>query len=220
MRKTRLEKEQVKQLIEHFVVGVTARTSAKICRVNFKTAVAWYNKFRKLIAEALEKEHKIFEGEIELDESYFGGKRKGKRGRGANGKVAVFGIYKRNGYVHTVSVCKTRSYTLIPLVHKHVQPDSIVYTDCYRSYDVLDASQFHHYRINHDKKFVENKNHINGIENFWRQAKRNMQKYNGIPRKNFDLFLKECEWRFNYRPTERLLKMLYTLVMEAGLATF
>ncbi len=218
MRKPRLGKEQIKKLIEHFVIGVPARTSAKICTINFKTAVAWYHRFRALIAKALEEEHRIFEGEVELDESYFGGK--GKRGRGADGKVAVFGIYKRNGYVHALSVCNTRSSTLMPLVDKHVKPDSIVYTDYYKSYDVLDASQFHHHRINHEKRFVENRNHINGIENFWRQAKRNLQRYNGIPKKNFDLFLKECEWRFNYRPTERLLAMLYTLVIEAGLAHF
>ena len=44
----------------------------------------------------------MFEGEIEADESYFGGIRKGKRGRGAAGKVAVFGLFKRNGKVYTV----------------------------------------------------------------------------------------------------------------------
>ena len=39
----------------------------------------------------------MFDGEVEADESYFGGQRKGKRGRGAAGKVAVFGLLKRNG---------------------------------------------------------------------------------------------------------------------------
>ena len=49
----------------------------------------------------------MFEGEIEADESYFGGARKGKRGRGAAGKVAVFGLLKRNGKVYTVAVPNT-----------------------------------------------------------------------------------------------------------------
>jgi transposase-like protein len=39
--------------------------------------------------------------------------------------------------------------------------------------------------------------HINGIENFWNQAKRHLWKFNGVPRENFPLFLKEAEWRFN-----------------------
>ena len=58
--KTRLEAEKIKKMIEHFVARVTAQTSAKICRVNRKTAVTSYHRFRELIAEALEKEHKIF----------------------------------------------------------------------------------------------------------------------------------------------------------------
>jgi transposase len=42
----------------------------------------------------------MFGGEIEVDESYFGGKRKGKRGRGAAGKVPVFGLLNRGGKVY------------------------------------------------------------------------------------------------------------------------
>ena len=45
--------------------------------------------------------------------------------------------------------------------------------------------------------FAENHNHINGIENFWNQAKRHLRKFNGIPKEHFELYLKECEWRFN-----------------------
>ena len=59
-------------------------------------------------------------------------------------------------------------------------PDSIVYTDCLSSYDVLDVSGFTHHRINHSKLFADKQNHINGIENFWNQAKRVLRKYNGI----------------------------------------
>ncbi len=64
-------------------------------------------------------------------------------------------------------------------------PDSIVYTDCYKSYDVLDVSEFTHHRINHSKHFAEPQNHINGIENFWNQAKRHLRKFNGIPKAHF-----------------------------------
>ena len=59
-----------------------------------------------------------------------------------------------------------RSDTLIPIIACKVQPDSIVYTDSYRSYDVLDITDFHHMRINHSKLFVDKQNHINGIEKF------------------------------------------------------
>jgi len=159
----------------------------------------------------------VFDGEVEADESYFGGHRKGKRGRGAAAKIPVFGVYKRNGYVYAVSVSNTKSNTLLPIIEKNVVPDSIIYTDHYSSYNRLDISHFHHKRINHSKEFARGKNHINGIENFWRQAKRTLSRYNGIPKHYFDLYLKECEWRFNYRPVARLRTTLYTWVKEAGM---
>ena len=58
------------------------------------------------------------------------------------------------------------------------------------------------------KEFVDRQNHINGIENFWNQAKRVLRKYNGIDRKSFPLFLKECEFRFNFGTPSRQLKIL------------
>ena len=72
-----------------------------------------------------------------------------------------------------------------------------MYTDYWRGYNALDVSEFTHFRINHSKQFASNANHINGIENFWSQAKRHLRKFNGIPKEHFYLFLKECEWRFN-----------------------
>ncbi|MFP4098568.1 MAG: hypothetical protein ACLFU1_07250, partial [Alphaproteobacteria bacterium] len=55
---------------------------------------------------------------------------------------------------------------------------------------------------------------INGIENFWNQAKRHMRKYNGIPKQNFELFLKECEWRFNEETPTQLLDDLKNILKE------
>lgn len=196
--------------MEHFVAGTPARTAASLLGVNKITATNFYHKLRLVIYERLIEEASELAGEVEVDEIYFGSVRKGKRGRGAAGKVPVFGLLKRGGKVFTIAVKDTRSDTLIPIITCKVQPDSIVYTDSYRSYDVLDITDFHHFRINHSKLFADKQNHINGIENFWNQAKRHLRKYNGIPRKNFDLFLKECEWRFNYAPPQNLLKTLKT----------
>jgi len=97
-----------------------------------------------VIYESLLSEIDKFSGEIEVDESYFGGRRKGKRGRGGARKVAVFGLLKRGGKVFTLPVEDTKSNTLVPIIAWKVQPDSIVYTDSYRSYDVLDITDFHH----------------------------------------------------------------------------
>jgi len=136
----------------------------------------------------------------EVEGSYFSGRRKGKRGRGAAGKVPVFGLLKRGGRVYTLPIPNAKAKTLMPILESRVVLDSVVYTDSFASYDVMDVSKFHHIRINHEKAFVAwlgNRSHINGIENFWNQAKRHLRRYNGIPRKHFYYFLKECEWRFN-----------------------
>jgi len=201
------EKKQL-ELMKYFVSGSTARTAAELTNVHRNTAIRFFHKIRVEIAYAQQNRSEIFYGKIELDESYFGGKRKGKRGRGAAGKVPVFGILKRNGKVYTQIVEDTKTNTLLPIIRSHIEPDSIVYTDCYRSYNVLDVSEFKHYRINHSKLFAKNHNHINGIENFWNQAKRHMRKFNGVPKEHFNLFLKECEWRFNIGSPKLLLKDL------------
>lgn len=198
MRKSRLSYSKQLKLMEHFVAGSTARCAAELVGVNRKTAAYYYHRLRVVISSELEQESiEFLSGEIEVDESYFGGHRKGKRGRGAAGKVPVFGLLKRGGRVYTKIIYDAKSSTLMPIIQKKVKPDSIVYTDCWRGYNVLDISEFKHYRINHSKLFVHKHNHINGIENFWNQAKRHMRKFNGIPKEHFYYFLKECEWRFN-----------------------
>ena len=207
MRKSRLSQYKQNKLIELFVAGVTARIAAELTNVNKSTAAYYFHRLRLLIYK--NSSHlEMFDGEVEADESYFGGHRKGKRGRGAAGKTAVFGLLKRNDKVYTVAVPNTQTATLLPIIREQVTPDSIVYTDCYKGYDVLDVSGFIHYRINHSKEFADRQNHINGIENFWNQAKRVLRKYNGIDRKSFPLFLKECEFRFNFGTPSQQLKIL------------
>ena len=215
MRKSRLSQFKQDRLMEHFVAGTTARCAASLVSVNFKTSAYYYRRLRELIALELELEsHEFFGGEIEVDESYFGGKRKGRRGRGAGGKIPVFGLLKRGGKVYTKIIPDASSATLYPIIERKVVPDSIVYSDCWRGYNVLDVSDFKHFRINHSKLFADKKNHINGIENFWNQAKRHMRKFNGVPKENFGLFLKECEWRFNNSDPAFQLKQLKQFVKQ------
>lgn len=167
-----MPKAQQEELIKYFCAGVSARSAAEVSGVNRNTAILFYHKLREVILAALDAElPEMLAGEIEVDESYFGGHRKGKRGRGAGGKVPVFGLLKRQGKVHVMMVPNARSDTLIPIIREKIMPDSVVYTDNWSSYDVLDVSEFHHMRINHSKRFVDQRNHINGIENFWNQAK-------------------------------------------------
>ena len=79
---------------------------------------------------------------------------------------------------------------------------------------MLDVSEFKHFRINHSKLFADNKNHINGIDNFWSQVKRHMRKFNGLQKEYFGLFLKECEWRFNNPKSQAQLRVMRQWVKQ------
>jgi transposase-like protein len=90
-------------------------------KLNRKTINRYYKLFREKIACFSEQENG-FEGEIELDESYFGGKHhKGKRGRGSENKIPVFGILKRNGKVYTQIIPNSKGETLLEKGFKIVQ---------------------------------------------------------------------------------------------------
>ena len=205
-RKSRLRGKQQGKLIDLFVAGATARAAAELTGVNRNTGRVFYQRLRQLIASQLPSSELC--GEVEADESYFGGVGKGKRGRGAAGKVAVFGLLKRGGKVYTVIIPNARTETILPIIQEKVRPDSIVYTDAFKAYNALDVSCFHPLRINHSLRFADQGHHINGIENFWNPAKRHLRRFNRIKPEHFYWFLKECEWRFNGGNHQGLQKQL------------
>ena len=123
------------ELMKYFVAGTTARTAADLVEIHRNTAVRFFHNLRVKIAQAQQDRNEQFSGTVELDESYFCGVRKGKRVMGAAGKVAVFGILKRGGKVYTQIVLDdAKTDTLMPIIRNRIKPDSVVYTDCWRSY--------------------------------------------------------------------------------------
>ena len=131
MRKSRLSKYKQDRLIEHFVAGTTVRTASGLCGVHRNTATYYFLRLREIIAYELEAESEaMFGGEIEVDESYFGGKRKGKSRPGAADKIPLFGLLKRGGKVYTKIIPDAASATLMPIIERKMIPDSIVYSDC------------------------------------------------------------------------------------------
>ena len=104
------------------------------------------------VAEICERESP-FQGEVELDESYFGARRvRGRRGRGALGKTIVFGLLKRGGRVYTRIVPDVSRKTLLSVVERQVDKEAIVYTDGFSSYDgLVDWGYRRHYRVNHGR---------------------------------------------------------------------
>lgn len=117
-------KYQIK-LLEFFVAEVTARRTADILGFQANTVALFYRKICYLIIENL-PDISPEQGEFESHKSYFGGVRKGKRGRGAAGKIPVFGILKRGGKFYTKMVADTKSQTLFSTLKPKVLPDFVV----------------------------------------------------------------------------------------------
>ena len=169
-------------------------------KVDVKVVTRVYQRLRQALFHVAELEGQKLVGEIELDESYFGGRRKGQRGRGAAGKAIVFGLLEREGRVYTKVVQNVTAETLMSHIKAQTRKGSVYYTDAFRGYQSLRRYGKHHV-VSHSKQFVDRrtKNHINGIEGFWSYAKHILYNYRGVSKYHFPMYLKEIEYRYNHR---------------------
>jgi transposase len=211
-----VSKRKFNLIIKCFSTDITSFSCSEIVALNRKTTDKYYNFFRKIIIEEEEKERDKFQvdksEEAEIDESYFGAKRvRGKRGRGAGGKIAVVGILKRKNKVFLSPVTNCSKEILLPIILDKIEVGSGIFTDGWKSYQALALYGFTHKTVNHDdNQFVKDGNiHVNGIESCWSYTKRRLSKFNGLKKQEFENHLKESEWRFNYRDKiEERLKFL------------
>ena len=210
--RSRISGAKFRSLLKCFSLDVEASKIAVLTGISRNTVNRTLKAIRKRISEFCELESPFAQGEIEIDESYFGARRvRGVRGRGAGGKTVVFGLIKRKGKVYTQVVKNCSVKELVPIIRKRVGIDSVIYTDGFKTYDgLVNFGYKKHYRIHHGKnEFADGANHINGIENFWSIAKTRLAKFRGIHKPNFYLHLKECEFRFNHRHEQ-----LYPLLLK------
>ena len=117
----------------------------------------------------------------------------GKRGRGAVGKIPVFGLLKRKGKVYTKILNNYCSVAeILPIIEEFAEKNSNIYTNGFKVYDgLVDYGYKQHYRVKHSaNQFADGHNHINGIENFWGLCKVRLAKFRGIDRIVFDIDLK------------------------------
>jgi transposase len=195
-------------LLYLFVLAVPSYRCRRHLSVALKTAQRTYTMFRHTIYDHTMAwfQEMVLAGEIEMDESMYGGHRKGKRGWGAAGKHIVFGLYQRNGQVMTFPVPDRKTNTLIHLVFQHTKPGSLYYSDDWHAYTWL-SIKGDHVVVKKEKGMpkAKGRNHINGIEGFWSFSKNWLYHYRGIPQHHFHLYLKETEFRFNNRDEDLLL---------------
>lgn len=187
------------RLIKLFELEVSTRKMSQQLGISYNTAYKAITTLRMAIVAHAQDAQELLGGEVEIDEAYFGGRRKGKRGRGAANKVPVFGILEREGKVYVQVVPNVKAQTVLGLTVKKVRRGSIVYTDKFKIYDSLMFCGYRHLNLDHGKYFAKGRVYINGLEGFWSYAKERLMKHHGISPKRFPLYIKELEFRYNHR---------------------
>ena len=206
-------------LIANCKNGVSSHEIARAVGVTQKTA--WFMLHRVRLAMQDGDEGGMLGGDVEVDESFIGGKarnmHKDKRrekihGRGGigSGKVAVMGLLERHStkghsQVRAKVVPNTRKRQLQPEVFDLVLSGSTVYTDELKSYDGL-SKDYTHNVIKHAECYAEGQVHVNGMENFWSLLKRGLHgTYVSVEPFHLFRYLDEQVFRFNNPEGDRRL---------------
>jgi transposase len=202
-------------LVKLFELELTASQAGLQLGISYPTALKGFTVLRRAILAEAEPE--LFRREVEADESYFGPRRsaryRGKGvGRGAPGKIPVFGILERRGRVQVSVVPNCSAETLRGQTLRWVKRGTLVYTDRWRGYDTLAFCGYRHLRVDHARHFSRGKVHINGLEGFWSYAKTKFIKHHGVSPARFPLYLYEWQFRYNHRHDD-----LFTLFLSQSL---
>jgi transposase len=202
--RSRISEKKIREIVRCFSADLTALQAAELTGTNRNTINRIYLGLRQRIYAACEEQRPMF-GVVEVDESLFGPRRvKGKRGRGAYGKTTVFGIFERDGQVYTEIVPDCSKATLQGIIRGRVDPATVINSDGWRGYNGLVDLGYGHFRVDHSKdEFARGRVHINGIEGFWGMANVRLAKFKGLPKHTFHLHLKETEWRYNNRASNK-----------------
>lgn len=152
--------------------GVSAKELERQLGVTYKCAWRIGQELRKLMS-GKDAMNPPLAGHVEVDETYVGGVRKGKRGRGAEGKTIVFGMLERDGNIKGRVVPNVRRATLEPIIMQNLKTGCVVSSDELAAYRTLDSQGFEHGMVNHSaEQYVCGIHHVNGVEGFWSHFKR------------------------------------------------
>jgi transposase len=184
--------------------GISAKQIQRETGVTYKTAWRMFKQIRSMLTD--EKSGPIggLGRKVEMDETYYGSRSVGTRGRGTK-KTPVVGMVQRKGQVRAFVAADVKSDTLRGLIKEHVLPRTMVFTDDYPSYNGLGARGYTHQRINHSEKvYVNGDVHTNTIEGFWFLIKSGIRGvYHNVGRHYLQTYLNEYSFRYNRRFDEQ-----------------
>lgn len=203
--------------------GISAKQIQRETGVTYKTAWRMFKQIRTLFAA----DFPHLTGEVEMDETYMGGKahnmHKAKReklgGRGTAGKAPIFGAVERDGKVMAVAVPSVDRLTLLPYVRRHINPQTAtVYTDEMHTYDPLKDEGYNHQVVKHSEGvYVRGLVHTNTIEGFWSLVKRGIRGvYHNVSDKYLQSYVNEYAFRYNHRKDETPMFKLFLNRIEGS----
>lgn len=201
--------------------GISAKQLQRETGVAYKTAWRMFTQVRKLMSENVNP----LTGQVEVDESYFGGKSTGKRGRGASGKAIVMGMVERNGNAITKIIPNVQAKTLLPMIEQNVAKEgkTVVFTDELPSYNNVEKLGYAHEIVQHAaKQYVSGQAHVNTIEALWSTIKRGIDGVNHhVSPLYLQGYLDSYIYRYNHRENEQpmflsVLERVCSTLRQAG----
>ena len=184
--------------------GISAKQLERELGVTYKTAWRMFTQIRKLMTEGVNP----LTGQVEVDETYIGGKRSGPRGRGAAGKTIVVGLTERKGNAIAKVVSDVKARTLLPMIAKHVtNGNTTIFTDELGSYNQVAKLGYAHEVVQHAaKQYVCGHAHVNTVESLWSTIKRGIDGVNhSVSPQHLQSYLDSYLFRYNHRKDEQPL---------------
>ncbi len=179
--------------------GVAALELQRTLGIAYRSA--WFMAHRIRYAMAHESFDKPLEGTVEADETYVGGKAKGKRGRGAANKTPVVSLVERGGTVRSRVVTNVNGKNVKEVLQANVSPDATLMTDAYQVYREPGKMFAAHETVDHGKdEYVRGDAHTNTVEGFFSQLKRSLDgTHHHVSAKHLHRYVDEFDFRYNSR---------------------
>ena len=195
--------------------GISAKQLERELGVTYKTA---WRMFHLIRHELMDQDDDQLSGDVEIDEAYIGGTRKGAKGRYPAPKTTVLGMVERGGRVSAHVVDDDTMISLYPWIGKTVATGTRVFTDEHKTYMNMPRARFDHQSIRHrDGVYVSGDVHTQTIENFWMLVKNGIRGvYHSVSGKHLQGYLNEYAWRYNHRDDDAA--MFLQLILKAARA--
>jgi transposase-like protein len=203
-----------------FKIGISSHALAAELQVSQR--IAW--RILTLLRHTLSHSALLrkLRGAVEVDDTYIGGRHKGKRGRGAAHKTIVLGLRTRSGRVRSLVVPRLKTQTIRAILNRHVARGARLYTDELPSYNRARRWGYRHRRVKHSQRFVRGSTHTQGIEGYWGHLKPTLvARHRFVSPEHLAGYLAESDYKHNLAPqTDFIREMLNFLLKPVQLIPF